>query len=179
MSGIYIFLSITVVVLFILTRISVVKIIKSDVVTIEIHLTFLAIIFVQDKKDQPSNSFDSKIIFSVRKALINILPNADITLHKIRVSDNPRNFGKSTFTRPYRYHIAISTLIAYLGIKAQKIKMNTDAITFIPDSDRYIEFFITLRIMLFHLLFELIRLSYAIRKKTKGTKRCQSLKWVT
>lgn len=170
MSGIYVFLSIITAILFILTRDSVLKIKKADVFTIEIHSIFLAIVLTQREKYQSSDSLDGKSFLSVRRALLNILPHADITLHSIRISDNHRSFGKSTFTRPYRYHIALSTFIAYLEMKAQKLTVDADAITFVSDSERYIEFSITARIMLFHLLFELIKLFYVIREKRKEQK---------
>lgn len=169
MSGIYVFLSLTLALIFTLTRTAVIKIKRTEVLTIEMHSTLLAVILTQKNYDNDKQQQSSGIekLRLIRRILSHLLPRAEVIVNKVRLSNEKQYFNKSTFTRPYRYHIAISTLVAYLGVKAQKLTINDNAIALLSDEKTSIEFDIELRVMLCYPLFEFLRLLYGqmIRRK--------------
>ena len=181
MAGILIFLLMSFVLFFLLTRIVWVRIIKGDGFKIEIHLPILALNFIKRSDDEDTSSTRSKSddkpsLFGYLRIITGIvdrISGAEISVKAIVLPIKTEDFNKSSILRPLRQQALLYTLIAYLKTKTEKLTLEDNAIILSPDVN-VLHCYVTVKIRLYQLIYGLLSVRHAIyeeKKRTKGEGR--------
>jgi hypothetical protein len=62
------------------------------------------------------------------------------------------DYAPTSFTTPYRFHIAISAFIAYLNKNSQKLTIDDNAVILSPDENAEFSLILTARTRLYHII---------------------------
>ncbi len=165
---IIIFALISAITAFTLTRHTYVKIKKNDVWRVELHFTLSAIHLektIVGKTDSDSKRTKKKkrrsasYYRAVFRRINELFEVAEVEINKLSVpSEDREDFDSRTMTRPWRYHTAISALLAYLRTKSEKLTVDDNAIILNPDTDRF-SIDMTVKVRLYHL----VRMYFSLR----------------
>ena len=163
-AHIYIALSVTLIILFILTRKISFRIIKNDDIAISIGFTILKIELTNitknslDTKSVP-NSGDSEFspelreIFSLITLIFRFFKKCTVKINQITIPI--QNEQKNMYVH-FAFKAITSALIAYIDSNVEKLILPDN--TFTLSSDGQLEFDFDLKIMLFDLIILIIRL---------------------
>ena len=149
-----------------------IKLVISEAMRVEITFAIVTV----ELSDFKGGSSKSKKSFSlyrrIIKRIISIIEKSEVTLHELRLSRGAGlDFSPSSYTAPYRYHIAISALLAYIRGKAQKLIIEDNAVILIPDEDEHFSLILTLRTRLFYVLRNILGILYETRENKKREKK--------
>lgn len=168
MAGIFIFLTILVGTIFILSRNVIIKVQKYENFRIELHFPILALILTDRKKKTRE---EEKLTFRSYSLLFRdvarICENASVLIQSINVGGGSEEFNEKSTLRPYRIHSMISVLIAYLAQNARKLTIEDNALTLAPDSPRGVTFEVTAVMTLFHAAYGALIIYNDIKKTSK------------
>lgn len=99
--------------------------------------------------------------------LISLFRKSEVRLERLRVPVGRReDFATSAFTAPYGFHIAISTIIAYLRENSIKLIIDSNAVILSPDTEEHFSLTLSARTRLFYVL----RTVLGIMSDQKSTK---------
>ncbi|MBQ8302220.1 MAG: hypothetical protein IJX97_01560 [Clostridia bacterium] len=166
MAGISISLITAFLLFYVSTRKTKIKIKKQDRMKIELHLQLIAFeFFIKKSKEQKGkkNKENSK---HKRKRIITTVLRVvrKGELHIERLALPYPNTDSLSFTRPFRYRILISSLIAYLETKAKKITLSDNAIILSPDINA-LQYDLTVTCKLYELIYAVVVLTVGILKE--------------
>lgn len=156
MAGIFISMFTFVLVLFIVSRIVWINVIKDDELRLELHLPIIAIHLTKSKSTNKSKRNKKKKRFPTRyktiaKPLSNLISKSEIIIKRIEFPEKHGEISNATFTRPIKYGSAFFALCAYLRAKAEKLTVYDDQIVLSSDNSA-IQFNFTVRIRLYRLI---------------------------
>lgn len=180
MAGLFIFLLLSFLLFYILTRVTWVRIIKGESFKAEIHLPIFSIHLIKrddngDNKKKTSEK-DKPLFFGYIRIITGVvarMKNAKIEVKKILLPVNTEDFDKSAILRPLRQHALICAFIAYLRTKTEKLTLDDNAITLSPDID-VLHCYVTIKLRLYQLIHGLLSVRHSIyeeKKRTKGERR--------
>ncbi len=134
-----------------------------------VEITFTLItVELSDFGDGGSKKTPFSIKRRIFKRIISLVERSEVSVEELRLSRGAeRDFAPASYTAPYRYHIAISALLAYIKGKAQKLNIDDNAIILVPDRDEHFSLILTLRARLFHVLTN----AWGIYRDTKETEK--------
>lgn len=136
MTGIYIFLTLLVIIAFILTRTVIVNVKKADRLRIEIHFPILALILTsRDKHDKDKNHLTLRQYRLLAGDISDISKKSHVIIRKLVVGGTENSFNAKTFLRPFRIYSLLSAAVAYLFARAQRLTLADNAFDFKPDRD--------------------------------------------
>ncbi len=163
----YVIFAVITIILFILTRLVNIRIIKCDTITICIGFTIFEFRYTKKnnnshtviQKDSVESEINPRIsdIISLLSTLIKYFQKCKITIRKV-VIHKKENFN--TISSYFRFWAAISTIIAYIDSQVEKLDIRDNA--FILSSDNLLEFDFDFSIMLLDAIFLVFRLFYRI-----------------
>jgi len=109
---------------------------------------------------------------NVLSTIIEFVEGSEVELERLSVPrDESALEGRAEYTSPYRYHIAISALVAYLRGKAKKLNIRDNAVTLIPDGDEKLSLILTVKSRLYHVARAVARIWYHHIKSKRQEKR--------
>lgn len=170
MAGIFIFLILSFMIAYILTREIWVRVKNGEFLRIEFHLPIFALILTKKNKSKAkkrkgkglSATTYVRIIIKTLKRL----EKCELIVEKISPPQKMREFDYSTLTKPYGYQSLIYAIIAYLETKVEKLTLKENAVTFIPGNSLFL-FDITIKSNLFEIAFGAFCLYKNIRKEKR------------
>ena len=171
MAGILIFLIISFMIAFIVTRSVWVRVESNEILRIEIHLPVFALVLTKKNKNKKQKQKKEKELSALTYISIIIktlkrFDSCELVIEKISPSDKKKEFKASTMTRPYGYQSLIYALIAYLGTKVEKITLKENAVTFAPGNPNFV-FDITVKGRLYEIAFGVLCLLKNIKKEKR------------
>lgn len=135
MAGIVIFLTVSVIIAFILTRDVIINVKKKERFTVEIHFPLIALILTTRKKgDKDKRSLSYKTYRRLFSDIARFSERSEIIIRNVGVGNSNADFNQNTTLRPYRIHSLISAAIAYLSERAQKLTLEGGALDYMPDN---------------------------------------------
>ena len=162
---------------FILTRVVWVRIIKRDVLKLEIHLPLLAIHLVFPKKEKAKKKETEKISTRAYLRIIAVtlkrVWDCEIMIKEINLPCKTDSFSGLTLVKPFGYQGLIYAAIAYLKTKAKHLTLEDNAIISSPDITEA-QYHITVKLRLFKLIYALL----TFRRGIYEEKRARRLKYV-
>ena len=169
MSGILIFLCLITLVSFILTRRIFVKIMKEDVLKIEIHFPLFALCLTERRRKKNEKAKNTKGVRGYRTIYKIITDTADrlgdcevrIKSIKLPLKGDVRNIG--AFTRPFFTQSIIYSIIAYIDTKVQKLTLYSGALISTSEEKSF-SFDVTVIGRLYKLLFTALFVYRRIRR---------------
>ena len=176
MAVILILLPIMTLIAFISTRETRVNVIKGDIWRVEIHFTLFALYLIEreskrDTEYEKRSRKKVKLPFSfyarLWRNIAAALDSCEVELRELKVPALKNEIEASSFTSPYRYRTAISTLLAYIETKSKKLTVKDNAITLIPDDENYFHLNISFRLPLFNLIRTLRKILHD-KRELKG-----------
>lgn len=168
MAGIAIFLCILTFLLFVFTRNTYVNIKKTELFSVEIHLTFFAIVFTQKKdENKKKTSLSVSAYIEIFKKIIHIIEESNVIVKNVVLPQSINTFDNKTATKTYRNNAIIYAIIAYLRSKSQNLKVSDDAISFTPNDSKTFEFYISFELPLFRIVSSVIPIILNINKAKK------------
>lgn len=138
MAGILMFLTLSVIITFILTRPVIVKIRQNERFSVEIHFQLLALILTKEEKSaNEKRRYTFRTYRRLFRDILIISERSEIYIKNFGVGKSDEEFDQNTTLRPYRIHSVVSAAIAYLSLRAQKLTLEADALDFIPNKDGF------------------------------------------
>ena len=148
-----------------------VKFIIYEGVRVEITFTLITLM-LSDFND--GSKQDKKLSFSLYKSIfttiIDLLEQSEVELQRLAIPHG-QSSGNGEYTSTYKYHIGISTFIAYLEAKSKKLYIHDNAVILIPDGDERLSLIFTVKSRLFYVIRAIIALWHSQRKSRKRRER--------
>ncbi len=144
MAGILIFIILSFMIAFILTRRMWVNVKNGEFLRIEFHLPIFALILTKRNKNksekQKKKQKELSALTYVRIVVKTLkrFEKCEVIVKKIAPPQKMKEFSYSTLTKPYGYQSLIYALIAYLETKVEKLTLKEDAVTFIPGNSLFL-----------------------------------------
>ncbi|MBQ8528218.1 MAG: hypothetical protein IJ459_00625 [Clostridia bacterium] len=165
-------LSLPLILLILLTRYTKVRFIVFEGLRVEITFT----LFTLDLTDFGSSKKKKRRPFSFYRDLISTIADfveqSEVVLERLAVPRSPREpADRVAYTSPYRYHIAISSLIAYIEAKAKKLNVRDNAVILIPDGDEELSLILTVKSRLYQVARYAAKIWYLHIKSKKQEER--------
>ena len=182
-----IWLIISFLILFVLSRIVWIRIIKDDKFKIELHLPLLAICLTENsekqKKKKRKNKDErkkEKIEKISARAYIRIFGNtieriqkSTVVVKRVILPLGLNGFDTMTLVTPFAYQGLIYTIIAYLKTKTDRLILEDNAVISSPDVKK-IQFYVTVKLRLYQLIYALLTFKRGIEEE----KRARRIKYV-
>ena len=155
--------------LFWLTRIVWVRIIKEDRLVIELHLPLLAVsLSIKKEKNKKKNKKLSAFgYFRIIIKTISHIKRCKVEVRRIGLPIKDTAFGSLSLVKPFGYQGVIYTLLAYLKTEADKLILFDNAVISSPDI-RELQFHITFKLRLFQLIYALTTIKRGIDKEKRA-----------
>lgn len=157
MSGIYISLCMLLCLLLIITQKVKINIFKDEYFRLEFHFLFFALHLkkrVREKKERLSFRFYSRLV----KRISELARVSEIEVKEILLCQDGDDSVSSAFTKPYRYGIAASSILAHISSIARKFTLHDNAFVLLPDRDYPFGFSLTIHARLYNILKVLLPL---------------------
>ena len=143
------------------TRYSKVRFIIYEGLRVEITFT----LFTLDLSDFGGGEKRSRAPFSfyrgVVSTVIELIERSEVMLERLAVPRDAESLPeRAVYTSPYKYHIVISALIAYIEAKAKKLNIRDNAVILIPDGDEELSLILTVRSRLYQVARAVARIWY-------------------
>ena len=177
-----IWLIISFLILFVLSRTVWIRIIKEEQFRVELHLPLLAISLIDDNKidKQKSEKKKDKAEKISPRAYIRIFGNTLERIHKstvvvkrialpLKLSD----FDAMTLVTPFAYQSVVYTIIAYLKTKTDRLILPDNAVILSPDINS-LQFYVTVKLRLYQLIYALL----TVKKGIEEEKKARRIKYV-
>lgn len=162
---------------FILTRRVWVRVIKKELLRIEIHLPLLALILIgkkdKDKKSKESEKLSARAYIRVIAGTLAKVKDCELNVREVTLPCKTNSFDGFTLVKPFGYQGLIYAVVAYLQTKAKKLTLSDNAIISSPDVTA-IQYYVTVKIRLFQLIYALL----AFRRGIYEEKRARRIKYV-
>ena len=162
---------------FILTRMVWVRIIKREVLKIEIHLPLLAIhlIFPKSKKAKKTETerIGTRAYIKIIAGTLKRVWDCEINIMEISLPCNNDSFSGLTLVKPFGYQGLIYAAVAYLKTKAKHLTLEDNAIISSPDVTEA-QYYVTVKLRLFKLIYALL----TFRRGIYEEKRARRIKYV-
>lgn len=176
-----IWLIISFLILFVITRTVWVRIIKEECFKIELHLPLWAIKLSFPKEDDKKKSKGKAKTDKISaRAYIRIFGNAlerlrrsKVVIKRVLLPMKVGDFSGMTLVTPFAYQGLIYATIAYLRTKTEKLTILDNAIISSPDS-KEIQFYLTVKLRLYQLIYAILTVKRGIDEE----KRARRLKYV-
>ncbi len=172
MAGIFIFLILSFMIAFILTREVWVRVKNGEFLRIEFHLPIFALILTKknkskaEKRRSKEKSLSATTYIRIIIKTLKRFEKCELIVEKISPPQKLREFDYSTLTKPYGYQSLIYAIIAYLETKVEKLTLKENAVTFIPGNSLFL-CDITIKSTLFEIAFGAFCLYKNIRKEKR------------
>ena len=164
-ADIYVILSVTTIILFILTRTTVIRVVKQNEIIISLEFSLIKLEFIKDDNDQkvkpPDVNSESEIspdfgeIFSLLTLLLRYLQKSTITVRHFTL---PYKICSGNMFSHFGFKALMSAAIAYIESNVEKLIIHDNAFTL--SSDNRTKFDIDLKIMLFDLIVLIFKLIF-------------------
>ena len=119
-----------------------------------------------DKNKRHTLSFYRRIAATI----IELIEKSDVELERLKVpKESGVDYSNTEYTSPYRYHIAISALIAYIKGKARKLYIKDNAVTLISDRDEKLSFILSIRSSPFYVAKAIMTILVESRRNRRKT----------
>ena len=169
MAGVFISMFLSVLILFILTRIIWINIVKDDGFRMELHLPIIAIHFSKSKsKGANIKKLRKKLTTlqyrKIAEKLSSLVEKSEIIIKRIEFPEKTGEITNATFVRPYRYQGVFFALYAYLKTKAEKITLCNNAIALSSDGSA-IRYNFTVKLRLYQLIFTALSVLFGEMKE--------------
>lgn len=171
-----IWLIVSFLILFVLSRTVWVRIIKEERFSFELHLPLLALCITADQRKDENNKDKRKKEKADKispRAYIRIFGNAlkktrksTVIVRRVVLPLNLNEFNSMTLVTPFAYQGLIYTIIAYLKTKTDKLIIEDNAIISSPDINK-IQFYITVKLRLYQLIYALLTVKRGIEEEKK------------
>ena len=162
---------------FILTRVVWIRIIKRDLLKIEIHLPLLAIHLIFPKSEKNKKKETEKIS---ARAYLKIIADTlrrvwdcEINIKEIALPCKTDSFSGLTLVKPFGYQGLIYAVVAYLKTKAKHLTLEDNAIISSPDVTES-QYYLTVKLRLYKLIYALL----TFRRGVYEEKRARRIKYV-
>lgn len=177
MAGVQIVLIFSFLYFFILTRVVWVRIIKKEVLKIEIHLPLLAIhlIFPKNKRStsKKSEKISARAYIRIISETIKRVWDCRIEIKEVALPCKTDLFNGLTLVRPFGYQGLIYAVIAYMKTKAKDLTLNDNAIISSPDVTE-VQYYVTVKLRLFKLIYAILTFMRGVYQE----KRSRRIKYV-
>lgn len=174
MAKISILIIISFIFFYILTRESMVRLIRGEKMIIEIHMQIFAFIIgsanggeKRKKRDALSREAKRKIL----TALLRTMKRCKIRLNKLLIPYSEKD--NSSITRIVRYRIISATILSCFDSISEGLYYSDDAVTLSPDISS-IQYDVSIKLRLYQLIHALIKLGIHVLKEKKTN--CQRIK---
>ena len=172
MAGILIFLVLSFMLFFALTREVWVRVINGEFLTIEFHLPIFALILTKEnegesnKRSEKKNELSALTYIRIFVKTLKRFEKCELVIKKLSPPQKSSRFSYSALVKPYGLQSLIYSLIAYLDTKVQRITLCENAVTFIPDNPIFL-CDVTIKARLFEIIFG----AFCLYKNIKKEKR--------
>ena len=178
MAGVQIVLIFSFLCFFILTRVVWVRIIKREVLKIEIHLPLLAIHLIgnrdkKQKKKKETEKLSARAYIRVIAGTLSRVKDCEVNIKKITLPCKTDSFSTFTLVKPFGYQGLIYAVIAYMKTKAKDLTLNDNAIISSPDVTE-VQYYVTVKLRLFKLIYAIL----TFRRGVYQEKRARRIKYV-
>ncbi len=178
MAGVQIGLILSFLLFFILTRRVWVRIIKEDVLRIEMHLPLLALYLYGDKdkkkkKKKETDKLSTRAYIRIIAGTLRRVRRCEVAVKKITLPCKADSFGTMTLVKPFGYQGLIYAIIAYLKTKAHKLILEDNAITSSPDITEA-QYYFTVKLRLYELIYAVL----TFRRGVYEEKRARRIRYV-
>ena len=155
---------------FYLTRIVWVRIIKENHLVIELHLPLLALcLSFKNKRGNKNKKASTKKYINILSKFLSHIKYCYFEIDRITLPMNRDKFNAFSLIKPYGYQGLLYAIIAYVKTKSSGLIIKDNAIISSPDVSE-IQFFITIKLRLFQLIYALLTVKSGINKKAKRIK---------
>ena len=176
-----IWLIISFLILFVITRTVWVRIIKEECFKIELHLPLLALklSFPKENKKKESKAKRKTDKISARAYLrifgntLERLRHSKVIIKQVMLPLKLEDFSSMTLVNPFAYQGLIYAAIAYLRTKTEELTILDNAIISSPDT-KEIQFYLTVKLRLYQLIYALLTVKRGIDEE----KRVRRLRYV-
>ena len=167
--------------IFVITRTVWVRIIKEECFKIELHLPLwaLKLSFPKDDKKKKSKGKEKTDNISARAYLrifgntLERLRRSKVIIKKVTLPMKDNDFSSMTLVTPFAYQGLIYAAIAYLRTKTEKLTIFDNAVTSSPDTQE-IQFYLTVKLRLYQLIYAILTVKRGIDEE----KRARRIKYV-
>ena len=178
MAGVQISLILIFLFFFILTRIVWVRVIKEEMLRVEIHLPLLAICLYQENKNnekekKETDKLSARAYIRIIAGTLSRTKNCELEIKQIALPCKIDSFDTMTLVKPFGYQGLIYSIIAYLKTKAKKLILCDNAIISSPDITKA-QYYVTVKLR----LFQLIHAALTFRRGLYEEKRARRIKYV-
>ena len=170
MAGAQIMLIIGFLLLFWLTHVVWVRIIKEDRLVIELHLPLLALCISkanQDKQKEKNKKLGAFSYIKIITGIISHIKNCRVEVKEIRLPFKEAEFTTLSLIKPYGYQGVVYAILAYVKTKAQRLIISDNAVISSPDISE-LQFHITFKLRLFQLIYALLTIKRGIEKEKRA-----------
>ena len=181
-----IWLIISFLILFVLSRTVWLRIIKDDKFSIELHLPLLAVCLTQkdedkekrrkskeERKKEQTEKISPRAYIRIFGDTINRIKKSTIIVKRVVLPLNLRDFNAFTLLSPFAYQGFIYSIIAYLKTKTDRLILEDNAVISSPDVKK-IQFYVTVKLRLYQLIYALLTFKRGVEEE----KRARRIKYV-
>lgn len=163
---------------FILTRVVWLRIIKEEILIIEIHLPLLAFLlyFTEDKKKKRKKETDrlsTRAYVRIVAGTLKRVKDCRLEVKKILLPCKIDSFSTTTLITPFAYQGLVYAIIAYLKTQASGVILFDNAIISSPDVTET-QYYFTVKLRLFKLIYAYL----TFRRGMQEEKRARRIKYV-
>lgn len=177
MAGVQIGLILSFLLLYVLTRTVWVRIIKKEILRIEIHLPLLALCLISKKEKKnakkETDKLSARAYIRVVAGTLARVRDCTVVVREVTLPCKADKFEALTLVRPFAYQGLIYAVIAYLKTKAKRLILLDNAIISSPDITE-IQYYVTVKLSLFNLIYAV----FAVRRGIYEEKRARRINYV-
>ena len=171
-----IWLIISFLILFVLSRTVWVRIIKEEKFSFELHLPLLALCITEDRrkdekkkdinKKNKADKISTRAYIRIFSSALERIRKSTVIVKRVILPLNLSNFDSMTLVTPFAYQGLVYTIIAYLKTKTDKLIIEDNAIISSPDISK-IQFYITVKLRLYQLIYALLTVKRGIEEEKR------------
>ena len=171
-----IWLIISFLILFVLSRTVWVRIIKEEQFRVELHLPLIAVHLIDDKKKEKekggkgkdkADKISSRAYIRIFGNTLEHIRKSTVIVKRVALPLKLADFDAMTLVTPFAYQGVIYTIIAYLKTKTDRLILLDNAV--ISSSDiNSLQFYVTVKLRLYQLIYALLTVKKGIEKEKKA-----------
>ena len=163
---------------FVLTRVVWIKIIKEEILIIEIHLPLLALLLYfnenkSEKRKKETDRLSTRAYVRIVAETLRRTKDCRLEVKKIALPCKIDSFSTATLVKPFAYQGMLYAIIAYLKTQTSNLILFDNAIISSPDITE-MQYYFTVKLRLFKLIYAYLTFRHDMQKE----KRARRIKYV-
>ena len=149
-----------------------IRIIKEDVLRIELHTPLFALCFAENNNGRKKKKEKLSYLAYIRiiSAVVEKAKNTKIEIKRIMIPIEQEGLTAGRLAKPFGYQYLIFSLIAYFREKIKKIDIENNALILCPDIKKA-QFYLTLKTKLYEIISAYLAYRWQIKKEKEGARK--------